>query len=217
MPLQVLTLHTVGFGSPPIGEQLRYSPDAKLIIGDRVPTAHRAKLQALLNQCGHPNATERLHVEAVLQDVGGVLQTLDGLPSYAEATKAPVPSIAMDRAPAATAPAPVSSATPMEPPPPFLAMDSAPAATAPRKDASTDRDALMELYHGTNRPPEKKKVFGLVKKGGWRNRQGWGTSQPLREWHGVFIDGGGRVARLDLGANNLMGERHFHVRLAPVE
>ena len=76
-PLQILTHETVGVGSTPIGEQLRQSSDAQLIIGNRVPTAHHAELQALLNQCGHLKASERPRMDVVLQEVSAIVQTLD--------------------------------------------------------------------------------------------------------------------------------------------
>lgn len=80
---------------------------------------------------------------------------------------------------------------------------------APRvQDASTDRAALMALYSSTNGPPEKSELFGLVNKGGWKDRKGWGTSRPIRKWHGVTVDYKGRVIKLELGGNNLRGGYH---------
>ncbi|CAN0185850.1 unnamed protein product, partial [Ectocarpus fasciculatus] len=62
----------------------------------------------------------------------------------------------------------------------------------PPRDARTDRAALMELFNATK---------GLS----WKNNTGWGTSTPLRQWHGVKVDSTGRVTSLDLEKNNLSG------------
>ena len=40
----------------------------------------------------------------------------------------------------------------------------------------------------------------------WTNNDGWLTNAPLVDWHGVTIDGEGRVSALDLIRNNLAGE-----------
>ncbi|CAM9919439.1 unnamed protein product, partial [Ectocarpus fasciculatus] len=63
---------------------------------------------------------------------------------------------------------------------------------APVRDSRTDRAALMELFNAT-------------KGSSWKNNIGWGTSTPLRQWHGVQVDGTGRVTSLDLSENNLSG------------
>ncbi|CAM9644029.1 unnamed protein product [Ectocarpus fasciculatus] len=63
---------------------------------------------------------------------------------------------------------------------------------APVRDARTDRAALMELFNAT-------------KGSSWKNNTGWGTSAPLGQWHGVKVDGTGRVTSLDLSQNNLSG------------
>ena len=56
----------------------------------------------------------------------------------------------------------------------------------------TDRDILEILYDAT---------------GGsnWTNNDNWLTDAPLREWHGVDVDGEGRVSRLLVSGNNLTG------------
>ncbi|CAM9931760.1 unnamed protein product, partial [Ectocarpus fasciculatus] len=61
---------------------------------------------------------------------------------------------------------------------------------APVRDARTDRAALMELFNAT-------------KGSSWKNNTGWGTSAPLGQWHGVKVDGTGRVTSLDLHENSL--------------
>ena len=56
----------------------------------------------------------------------------------------------------------------------------------------TERGALTVLYEasgGTN----------------WVNRTNWLTDMPLGSWHGVEVDGTGRVVRLELDSNNLVG------------
>ena len=55
-----------------------------------------------------------------------------------------------------------------------------------------DRAALEVLYHATGGPE-------------WTNASGWLTDAPLRDWHGVATDGRGRVTRLSLSTNGLMG------------
>lgn len=56
----------------------------------------------------------------------------------------------------------------------------------------TDREILVRLYEATDGP-------------NWDNNTNWLTETPLRQWHGVTTDPGGRVQRLDLGFNGLHG------------
>ena len=58
--------------------------------------------------------------------------------------------------------------------------------------AVTERGALTALYEAS---------------GGanWVNRTNWLTDAPLGSWHGVGVDGTGRVVRLELDSNNLVG------------
>ena len=56
-----------------------------------------------------------------------------------------------------------------------------------------DRDRLAAFYEATNGPA-------------WRNRRNWLTDVPLGEWHGVEVDGEGKVVVLRLSDNNLSGE-----------
>ncbi|CAN0577526.1 unnamed protein product, partial [Ectocarpus sp. 12 AP-2014] len=72
------------------------------------------------------------------------------------------------------------------------------AVSAPQQDATTDRSALMELFDAT-------------KGSSWKNKTGWGTSAPLGQWHGVTVDGTGRVTTLDLRENNLSGASNSSV------
>ena len=52
---------------------------------------------------------------------------------------------------------------------------------------------LVALYEATNGP-------------NWTNRANWLSDEPLWKWHGVTIDGAGRVRSLDLSVNRLSGE-----------
>ena len=57
---------------------------------------------------------------------------------------------------------------------------------------SPDREALTALYNamdGAN----------------WTNNANWLSDAPLDEWHGVWVDGEGRVIQLDLADNQLNG------------
>ena len=55
-----------------------------------------------------------------------------------------------------------------------------------------DRAALVAIYNATNGP-------------NWVNRANWLSDDPLGEWYGVTTDGGGRVTRLNLDNNQLIG------------
>ena len=54
------------------------------------------------------------------------------------------------------------------------------------QSANVDRAALVAFYEATDGP-------------NWRNNENWLTDAPLGDWHGVDMDGAGRVVRLDLG------------------
>ena len=56
-----------------------------------------------------------------------------------------------------------------------------------------DRAALVALYNATDGP-------------NWVNNGNWLSDEALGEWYGVTTDGGGRVTRLDLNTNQLIGE-----------
>ncbi len=56
----------------------------------------------------------------------------------------------------------------------------------------SEREILEILYEATGGP-------------NWTNRDNWLTDAPLRDWHGVSVDGDGRVRVLWLGDNNLTG------------
>ncbi|NLU40344.1 MAG: T9SS type A sorting domain-containing protein [Bacteroidales bacterium] len=55
----------------------------------------------------------------------------------------------------------------------------------------TDSLALVALYESTNG-------------NGWTNKTGWKTGK-LATWHGITLDGNGRVTAIDLASNNLTG------------
>ncbi|MDE2927702.1 MAG: M66 family metalloprotease [Acidobacteriota bacterium] len=57
---------------------------------------------------------------------------------------------------------------------------------------ASQQDALTALYQSTGGPD-------------WFDSRNWGTSRPLREWHGVTVDDDGRVTDLDLYRNGLTG------------
>ncbi|CAM9993902.1 unnamed protein product [Laminaria digitata] len=58
--------------------------------------------------------------------------------------------------------------------------------------ASTDRDVLVALYNATDGAK-------------WKHKTNWNTSAELRLWHGIEVNGQGRVVGLRLPANNLRG------------
>ena len=73
-----------------------------------------------------------------------------------------------------------------------MAATAVPPPAPSAQDAATDRAALVVFFNATGGPS-------------WKNGAGWGTSAPLGKWHGVTVDGGGRVVGLDLRDNNLNG------------
>ncbi len=56
----------------------------------------------------------------------------------------------------------------------------------------SDRDILVALYEATGGPY-------------WVNSSNWLTKAPLQDWHGVAVDGEGRVSHLSLRGNGLRG------------
>ena len=56
----------------------------------------------------------------------------------------------------------------------------------------SDREALVALYNSTGGS-------------GWTDNEAWLSDQDLGTWHGVAVDGAGRVVGLDLAGNNLRG------------
>ncbi len=58
--------------------------------------------------------------------------------------------------------------------------------------SSTDRDALLALFHSTGGA-------------GWERKDNWNTDAELSKWHGVNVNAEGRVVKLSLPSNNLRG------------
>lgn len=59
-------------------------------------------------------------------------------------------------------------------------------------------------------PPDRASLRAVYDKTGgpwWTTRSGWGDFLPLGQWHGVTVNGEGRVTKLDLSNNNLEGTR----------
>ncbi len=48
-------------------------------------------------------------------------------------------------------------------------------------------------------------LFDVTDGAGWIHDENWLTDLPLADWHGVGVDDEGRVSKLDLEANNLVG------------
>ena len=61
-----------------------------------------------------------------------------------------------------------------------------------QQDALTQRDVLTAFYQSTGGPD-------------WFDSRNWGTSRPLRDWHGITVDDDGRVTELNLHNNGLTG------------
>ena len=111
------------------------------------------------------------------------------VPTQAQATPTPVPPT---QPPTAT---PEPTATPR----PTLARPTAtpePTRFTPPESGGTadiDRDALVALYEATGGPS-------------WIDSTNWLTDEPLARWHGVTMDGHGRVVELWLNENGLDGQ-----------
>lgn len=60
------------------------------------------------------------------------------------------------------------------------------------QEKTEERDALVALYEATNGD-------------NWKNNANWCTDAPLEEWYGVTTDELGKVRRLELSQNNLIG------------
>lgn len=55
-----------------------------------------------------------------------------------------------------------------------------------------ERKALVDFYKMTNGD-------------GWKNNSGWCSEKPVSSWYGVSTDGQGRVTRISMDRNNLIG------------
>jgi len=79
-----------------------------------------------------------------------------------------------------------------DPPAGEAAATSLPEPTDPDVRAR-ERDALITFYEALGGPD-------------WIQRDFWGSDRPVGEWHGVETDSEGRVVRLTIYDNNLVGE-----------
>ncbi|CAN0530280.1 unnamed protein product, partial [Laminaria digitata] len=64
---------------------------------------------------------------------------------------------------------------------------------------SRDREILCVLFHATNEAKAGQRVHG------WKVKDGWISSRPMAEWHGVTTNVEGRVIGLNLKNNYLAG------------
>ncbi|CAN0446158.1 unnamed protein product, partial [Laminaria digitata] len=75
---------------------------------------------------------------------------------------------------------------------------------------SRDREILCVLFHATNEakagPAEYiGEAWEEIREDGWKVKNGWISSQPMAEWHGVTTNVEGRVIGLNLEKNFLAG------------
>ena len=75
----------------------------------------------------------------------------------------------------------------------LLSIILSPSALAQEGGHAGDRAALVALYHATDGP-------------NWVNNANWATDESLSTWHGVIVNGSGRVVKLNLSDNLLNGE-----------
>ena len=64
--------------------------------------------------------------------------------------------------------------------------------TATLRQFSPEAEVLAALYRATNGP-------------NWTDNTNWLSDAPVREWHGVVVDGAGRITGLELNNNRLSG------------
>ena len=72
-----------------------------------------------------------------------------------------------------------------------------------------DREVLCALLKATDKM-KKGQRYGRFRtheahQDGWRCKDGWKSSLPMGEWHGVTTNAEGRVIALDLHDNDLSG------------
>ena len=65
-------------------------------------------------------------------------------------------------------------------------------AQTPEPTTTSDRAALVALYHATDGDS-------------WSNSTNWLSDRPIGDWHGVTTDATGKVVDLDLSSNGLLG------------
>ena len=81
---------------------------------------------------------------------------------------------------------PLPTSTPVPTPAPTATLTSTPT-------PSLDREPLISLYRATDGP-------------NWTRNLNWLSERPIRQWHGVRVDGRGRVTELILPDNGLIGK-----------
>ena len=110
-------------------------------------------------------------------------------------TPPPVPTAPPSPVPTPTTlPPPTPTNTPTNTPTVSTTTVPTPTPTAsPTTAPINDRDALIALYNATNGA-------------NWTHSGNWLSARPVDEWHGVRVDGNGRVVWLLLADNNLSGE-----------
>ncbi|CAN0307461.1 unnamed protein product, partial [Laminaria digitata] len=76
---------------------------------------------------------------------------------------------------------------------------------------SRDREILCVLFHATNEAKAGQTAYmgegkwEEIRLDGWKVKDGWISSQPMAEWHGVATNVEGRVIGLNLKGNYLAG------------
>ena len=85
---------------------------------------------------------------------------------------------------------------------------------------SRDREALCAVFDATDKAKQgqnvevwrRNSVNGNFERreittlqDGWKRKDGWKSSEPLGQWHGVTTNAEGRVIGLDLHDNDLSG------------
>ena len=61
-------------------------------------------------------------------------------------------------------------------------------------ESLTEREILLRIYRETGGAD-----------GAWKYDDNWGSTSPLEEWYGVWVDEDGKVDGLNLGGNGLVG------------
>ncbi|CAN0188219.1 unnamed protein product, partial [Laminaria digitata] len=78
---------------------------------------------------------------------------------------------------------------------------------------SRDREILCVLFDATNKAKAGQRAPGTwpsledeeIREDGWKVKDGWKSSHPMAEWHGVTTNAEGRVIGLNLEKNYLAG------------
>ncbi|CAN0480649.1 unnamed protein product, partial [Laminaria digitata] len=78
---------------------------------------------------------------------------------------------------------------------------------------SRDREILCVLFDATNKAKAGQSAHQTppnwepeeIREDGWKVKDGWKSSHPMAEWHGVTTNAEGRVIGLNLEKNYLAG------------